>query len=60
MASKAPSNEFLSLLARLVSNVEMSSGQFCRPPNPTMTATLVPPVCRRGLLGVAIACSSTT
>ena len=59
-ASKAPSRALGSLLSKHCTKDMRSSGHVGRPPTPTITATLVPTTCRKGLLGLLMACNSAT
>lgn len=56
-ASKDPSRAFRSEPSRLWTQAVMSSGHVFKVPKLTMTAILVPTVCRRGLDGLRMQCS---
>lgn len=56
-ASRQPSNALMSDPSRPCTQAVMSSGQSLRVPKPTMTAMLVPTVCRSGLDGFRMQCS---
>ena len=56
-ASRDPSNAFRSEPSRLCTQAVMSSGHVFKVPKLTMTAMLVPTVCRRGLDGLRMQCN---
>ena len=57
-ASSDPSKAFESEPSRPCTQAGISSGQALRVPRPTMTAMLVPTVCRNGLEGLEMLCRS--
>ena len=56
-ASRDPSKAFRSEPSRLCTQAVMSSGHVFKVPKLTMTAMLVPTVCRRGLDGFRMQCN---